>query len=123
MTLTARDLEEFDISVFINKCLQLDAPELLLRCLNFGILVQSIRDFPDEPCEKAVVLNFTRFIFHLQRILAKSEDAEKPIGMSSETFLKVKPIVEKLVASGYLKNDWLQYYKDFLKKNSLLYQR
>jgi len=112
MLLTAGDLDEFDIDRFIDKLLGLDETEMLLRCLNFAILVQGIKLIPAEPGHnKEIVINFTRFIKHLQIILTKNKDAEKPIGMSNEAFFKVKPIVEKLVASTYFKKEWLELYK------------
>jgi hypothetical protein len=111
MILTDRDLEEFNIDKFIDKSLKLDESEMLLRCLNFGILIQRVNPRPHETSRnKEIVTNFTRFIIHLQLIITKHQEVVKPIGMSKDNFFKVKPIVEKLVASGYLKKDWLELY-------------
>lgn len=115
MILTKSDLEEFNIDEFIEQCLKLDGPEMLLKCQNFGILVQSIN--PKEPSHNNnIVINFTRFIKHLQLIITKDEQALKPVGMSEENFFKARPIVEKLVAAGYLKKNWLNVYKNSFKE-------
>lgn len=114
MILTERDLQEFDIDKFIDQASELNGSEMLLRCLNFAVLVQRINLKPtDHTHIKEKVVNFTRFIIHLQMILTKdhkNQDAHRPIGMSEENFFKVKPIVEKLVVLGYLKKDWLALY-------------
>jgi hypothetical protein len=114
MTLTERDLQEFNIDRFIDQASELDGPEMLLRCLNFAVLVEGIDlKLTEHGYLKERVVNFTRFITHLQIILTKdnkNHHAYKPIGMSEENFSKIKPIVEKLAASGYLKKDWLELY-------------
>lgn len=109
--LSEKDLKEFNIDLFIEQCLNLDLVELLLRIKNFGILVQGITPMPeDSTLNKLIILNFTRFIIHIQIIISLDREAIKPIGMSDENFVKVRPVVEKLVALGYLKKEWLSLY-------------
>lgn len=111
MTVTERDLREFNIDTFIQQCLKLDLVDILLRIKNFGMLIQGIQLMPEESsANKEIVLNFSRFIIHIQIIIAKDREAIKPIGMSAENFFKVKPVVKKLVTTGYLKKEWLDLY-------------
>ena len=53
---------------------------------------------------------FLRFTNQLYLILNQKTLVGKPLQMSDQNFLKIKPIIEKLVVSGDLKKEWLKLY-------------
>ena len=101
--LNERDLEGFSIDWFIAICIELDSVDIILMCQNFRILVQDIKQ---DINPNKTVEDFARFIFHLE-VIIKKQEVGKPTGMRDENFFKVKPIIEKLVISGYLRKNWL----------------
>ena len=109
MLLSEADIEGFNIDTFLVQCVPCDCMEIVVRCMNFGSLVQ-LTDSGNPSHNTDEVMNFTRFIKHLLVIITKNEQAVKPMGMSDYNFLKVKPLIDKLVAGGYLKKNWLSTY-------------
>jgi len=108
-------LEIFSIDKFIEDCLELDWFEIYMKCLNMGIFAK-VTYFPiNEPDYKNKEQSrhvFTRFMNDLSFIIDKKQSALIPPGMSYEIFLKLRPLVEKLVSSHDLSKDWLRLYKN-----------
>jgi len=112
--LTEKDLERFNIDKFIAACLELDWIDMHIRCVNMGILAGSMNipvEEEDYKHKEELRLAFSRFMNEFCFIIDKEHRAVIPPGMSDEDFEKVKPVIEKLVASGDLKKDWLSLYK------------
>jgi len=112
--LTEKDLERFNIDKFIAACLELDWIDMHIRCVNMGILAGSMYiplEEEDYKHKEELRLAFSRFMNEFCFIIDKEHRAVIPPGMSDEDFEKVKPVIEKLVASGDLKKDWLSLYK------------
>ena len=55
-------------------------------------------------------LSFGRFTNHLCFIITKNNRAVIPVGMSTENFLKVRPIIERLVSQDEINKEWLTLY-------------
>lgn len=112
--MTERDLEIFSIDKFITESLNLDWFDLFNKCQTTGQWAEKYhisRKEPDFKYKQSVVLNFAKFIGELCFIL-HNNGIVIPAGMSKDEFIKVKPIIEKFIASGNLKKEWLTLYND-----------
>ncbi|HMK04920.1 MAG TPA: hypothetical protein VK489_12040 [Ferruginibacter sp.] len=112
--LTETNAERFSIDKFIAGCLSLDWLDIHLRCQNIEVWAESITVSTKDPeylIKERERVSFIQFIEQFCFIITKKNIAAKPRGMSNANFLKVKPIVEKLVNAGDLKKDWLALYE------------
>jgi len=112
--LTETDVERFSIDKFIEGCLKLDWLDIHLRCQNTVVWAESISFAKDADHIERARSSFIHFIDQFCFMITKKNKAMKPPGMSTANFLKVKPIIEKLVASGDLKKDWLTLYENLV---------
>ena len=102
--------ERFCIDNFINECNKLNWLEMFVRCQNSSILAERTR-IPERLIDKNEIRNsFAEFTNQFCYIITKNNRAVIPEGMSTENFLKLRPIIERLVSQNELKEDWLKLY-------------
>jgi hypothetical protein len=113
--LTETKVERFSIDAFIEGCLKLEWLDINLRCQNVEVWAQSTKipvTDPEYLIKERARVSFIQFIEQFCYVISKKNIVAKPRGMSNNNFMKIRPVIEKLVRSGDLEKEWLALYEE-----------
>ena len=103
-------LERFSIDKLIAECIKLDWLGMFVRCQNAAMLSEATKLPIKLKFLNELRTAFSNFVHELCYILTKANKAVIPEGMSTENFLKIKPLIARLVSKHEIKEDWLRLY-------------
>ncbi|MDR2004085.1 MAG: hypothetical protein LBQ74_13720 [Prevotella sp.] len=100
-------IDRYDVNNFINKCIGLDFPDLLIFSHDeYKSTLNRLGKIDRDTNYKIMRYNdfVHEFLFFIQSGI-------KPAGMRDDDFNRTKPIIEKLVEKGQLKRTILEMYQ------------